>query len=142
MPSNREILDQWISRVWLEADFDAVNDLFAPDGEAAGLFADMTVGVADFGPVVEAFLGLVEEPQVHVDRVVEQGDWLSALITLKALSQADGRPVTVTGQMMMRFRDGQVAEAYNHFDYVGFFEQMGMLPKDALVMFLSGAPLA
>lgn len=140
--TKQEMLEAFIQRVWIEGDAEAAVGLFDAQGAVKGVVSDMTVGATDFTTVVEAFLGLVEEPRFRIERAVEQGDWLSALVTVEARAPSDQRPIVVTGQIMLRYADGQVAEAYNHFDYVALFQQLGMLPDDALMMLLSGAKVA
>jgi len=40
-----------------------------------------------------------------------------------------------------RFKDGQIVEAYNSFDFVGFFEQLGLLPESTIAICMSGQPI-
>lgn len=137
--TKRELLEAFYQRVWIGGDTALATEMFATQGKAEGMVTGMAMGGVDFGTIVEAFMALLEEPTYRIDRTVEEGDWLSALVTVEAHAASDGRPVSFNGQIMLRYTDGKVAEAYNHFDYVTLFEQLGLLPQDALVMFLSGA---
>lgn len=38
----------------------------------------------------------------------------------------------------MRIVDGRIVEAYNHFDFLGLFEQLGLLPAGAFGRCLCG----
>ncbi|MGC9370821.1 MAG: ester cyclase [Paracoccaceae bacterium] len=136
-----ELLDAFLHRVWIAGDFAAAQDLFSPTATARGVVPAMAVGPEDFGIAAEALRGLVAAPAYRIERTVEQGDWLSALVSVRASGAANGHPVALTGQVMLRFDGDRVAEAHNHFDYLGFFEQLGLLPEEALGAFLSGRPV-
>jgi hypothetical protein len=40
---------------------------------------------------------------------------------------------------MIRIVDGKLTEAYNHWDFLGMFSQLGLLPQQTFEMALSGA---
>src|SRR5438067_1833845 len=56
---------------------------------------------------------------VAVNDMLEDGDKVIALYTLKATSQ-NGNPVTVHGIDIMRIADGKIVEYWNSWDRLGF----------------------
>jgi hypothetical protein len=52
----------------------------------------------------------------------------------------DGRKIAITGSIHARIVGGRILEAYNHFDFLGLFAQLGLLPPDVLGRCLSGRP--
>ena len=74
-------------------------------------------------------------------RAVETGDWLWMLVQVTGISAQDGRDLSFTGQVAMRFEGDKIAEAYNHFDFISFFEQIGALPEETIALCLSGEQL-
>ena len=48
--------------------------------------------------------------------------------------------MAITGTIHARIADGKILEAYNHFDFLGLFAQLGQLPPDVLGRCLSGQP--
>jgi len=40
---------------------------------------------------------------------------------------ATGRPVSVHGMTMARIADGRIAEGWNCYDFLGLFQQLGMV---------------
>lgn len=136
-----EILSDWYRRVWVEADLDAIDDYFAPRCGADGLMPDGQVSAEDFRVLVTALRALVRDIEVGIDRSIETGDWLWAQITVRACAARGMAPIRASGQVMLRFDGGRIAEAYNSFDFITFFEQAGLLPKDAFVLLLSGERL-
>lgn len=134
----REILEEWYRRVWIEADLDAIDQLFSPDTQAQGLLPDLQVGPNDFRELVPMFLDMVEDPKVSLDKVMEDGDWASALYTMRVTNPANGQPAVCSGQLFARFDGDKMVETYNSFDFMGFFEQMGLLPEQSMAICLTG----
>lgn len=137
-----ELLQHFIQKVWIEGDTAVAAEMFADSGSADGVIPSMTMTGTDFSDMAAAFLEMVQNPTCEILTTVEQGDWLSALVKVSALNAANMDPIEITGQIMLHYADGRVLAAHNHFDYIALFEQMGLLPQDALVMFLSGAKVA
>lgn len=136
--SKTEILEDWFRRVWVEADVDAIDDLFRPDSKADGILPGFHVGPDDFREVVSMFLALVEDVQVKVEKVMEDGDWAAGLFSMKVLNPMNGEPVMCSGQLFVRFEGEKMVEVYNSFDFMSFFEQMGLLPPHSLELCLTG----
>ncbi|HDR29396.1 nuclear transport factor 2 family protein [Rhodovulum sp.] len=137
-----ERLEDWYRRVYLEGDFEAKGSLFTDNTKAAGLIDDMQVGPEDIGVFAMALVNLVEAPQLRIVKTVESGDWLAALIECSAVRPGDGKPVRVMGQLMARYEGDRIAEAYNNFDFIAFFEQLGLLPSDSVMIGMSGQKIS
>jgi len=136
----RRILETWFRQVWIDGDFDAVDRMFPATTEATGLM-DFAVRAEDIKAVVPAFRALVATPSLRIERVIESGDWISALVTFHGTAITTGRPVAVSGQLMVRVQGGVFTEAYNHMDLLGFFEKIGALPDNAVALALAGEPI-
>ncbi|MCX8509695.1 MAG: nuclear transport factor 2 family protein [Rhodobacteraceae bacterium] len=126
-----DILQDWYRRVWIDGDLSAIDRFFVPRAGADGLMPDGQVGAEDFR-------ALVRDLDIRIDQSMEQGDRLWAQMTVTALGAHDMRPIRITGQVMMRFQDSLIIEAYNSFDFLTFFSQAGLLPEDAFLLLLSG----
>ncbi|MBJ3763992.1 ester cyclase [Maribius pontilimi] len=136
-----DLLKDFYATIWVRGETDRIGDFFLADSEADGLFPDMAIRPEDFQAMVLAMSRLVEDIHVEILKTVEQDDWLSALVRAKCRARDTGEPLTLTGQAMLRFRDGKIAEAHNQFDLFGFFTQLGHLPEDALLRILSDETL-
>jgi predicted ester cyclase len=42
---------------------------------------------------------------------------------------ATGKRVDFYGMTMVRVRNGKIVEAWNNFDFLSFYQQIGMLPQ-------------
>lgn len=142
MTPSQQVLETWFHRVWTEEDPKAIDELLTPDGAVKGLGANDFVGPADFQQFQSALLSLISEITITVDKSVEEGGWLAALCTLHAKDRRSGAPVTITGSVMVRVADGQILEGYNHWDFIGLFGQLGLLPKATFETALSGNKVA
>ncbi len=134
----RQILEDWYQRVWVEGDLDAIDEMFCVDTQAAGLLPEMQMGPDEFRELVPMFLDMVENPSVSLDKVMEDGDWASALYSMRVTDARSGKPVVGTGQLFARFKDDKITETYNSFDFMSFFEQVGLLPEQSLALCLTG----
>lgn len=142
MPTSREFLEDWFRRVWTEEDPGAVDEMFAPDAAAGGLGSHPTIGPEEFKAFQRALLALVGEVEVRIDHCMADGPWTSVLCSVSARSRATGEPVRITGTALVRIADGRIAEAYNHFDFLGLFQQLGLMPEGAFERCLCGEGIA
>ena len=135
--SNLDILKEWYQRVWVEADLEVIDTLFTPDTEAQGMM-EFGVGPEDFKALAGAVHEQIHEVSIHFDRVVELDNWIWSQMSAKATGKLNDGTVNVTGQIMCRIKDGKIVEAYNHFDFLTLFEQLGLLPEHTLALCLAG----
>ncbi len=139
--TNSELLQDFLQAVWINGDLGAVDQLFAPDAGADGLLPDMTLTPEDFKTMVMALLNLVQEPEISLVKMLEDEDWVAMMMRVRAQSQIGPDQISATGQIMARFKDGKIVEVYNHFDFLGLFQQLGLIPHEAVTLCLSGEPL-
>ncbi len=90
---------EWFHRVWVEEDEAAIDELFVPTGRARGLGANTLVGPEGFKVFHQALSTLLKDIHNVIDHYIEEGDWVSALLTVNAKSQASGQPVSFTGSL-------------------------------------------
>lgn len=138
---NVAVLRRWFEEVWNKGRADAIDEMFAEDGIAHGL-ADASGaelrGPAHFrefhGRFREAFPGI----EVVVEDAISEGDKVAARCTVRAKHEGDSlgfaatnRPVEFTGMTFARVRDGKIVEAWNNFDFMAMFQQLGALGMGA-----------
>jgi hypothetical protein len=96
------------------------------------------IGPEGFKEFHSALRGLLSDFVITIDKSIESGDWISAVCTLRAKSRQSGAPVAITGSLMVRIVDGKLTEAYNHWDFLGLFSQLTLLPSGTFERALSG----
>ncbi|WP_170751113.1 ester cyclase [Ruegeria lacuscaerulensis] len=139
--SHAKVLREWYSEVWEKGNTDAIDTYFAPETMAEGLIPEMQVGADEFRDLVIAFRHILGEIEVDMPKIVEDGDWVSAIIHLRTTRADNGAPLQATGSMMGRIRDNRVVEVYNQFDFISLFEQLGQFPQDTLPICMTGQRL-
>jgi len=137
-----ELLSRWYHRVYVEGDLDAVDEIFTDAMQARGLLDDMQVGPEDIRVFAMALVNLVDEPNLRLVKIVESGDWVAALIEAEGKRVTDGVEIRAMGQLMARFEGDRIAEAYNSFDFMALFRQLGLLPEDAVALGMTGQKIA
>lgn len=128
----------WFRKVWTEEDPSAIDTLAVPELHQHGLGAQVAVDRESFKVFHAAILAQLTEMEFTIDKSLEEGDWISVLCTLRAKRRDTGAPVTLTGQGFARFDNGQLVEAYNHFDFLTLFEALDLLPQNTLGRCLGG----
>ncbi len=120
---------------------EAIGQFFAPDTLAEGLIPEMQVGADDFRDLVTAFRHILGDIKVDLPKIIEDGDWVSAIVHLQTTRADNGAPLQASGSVIARIKDGYMVEAYNQFDFISFFEQLGQFPEDTLPVCMTGQRL-
>lgn len=142
MSSNLEQLKTWFDRVWHQGDASAIDEMFAESGEARGLGDHPRIGPKDFREFHTSICALMEKIKIDVDHSMEEGNTIYALCSFRALKKSDQSPVTMGGIVLVTYQDGKIADAYNHWDFIGLFQQLGSMPPQSLSRCLSGKSIA
>ncbi|RYZ54317.1 MAG: hypothetical protein EOP49_05480, partial [Sphingobacteriales bacterium] len=71
------------------------------------------------------FRSQYQNVQFSVDDVISQDDVESARTTVSAIHTATGKPVSFTGICMVRVANGKIAEAWNNYDFLSLYQQIG-----------------
>ena len=138
---NKALVRRWFEEVWNKGRAEAIDELFAADGLAHGL-ADETGeplrGPADFRVFHGKFREAFPDIEVTVEDVCAEGDKVAARCSVRGRHQSDslgfaatGSPVEFTGMTFARVRGGQIVEAWNNFDFMSMYQQLGALRMDA-----------
>jgi len=132
------IIRTWFDEVWNQGKEATIDRLFASDGRAHGLSPDGTpvVGPEGFKPFFRTFRGAFPDIRVEVARTITEGDWTACHCHVTGAHRGDhlgvkptGNPIDFWGITMVRVRNGQIVEAWNSFDFLSLYQQVGMLPK-------------
>lgn len=142
MSTKAELLAGWYRDVWENGDLEAISRYLHPDAQAAGIVPELNMDVTEFRELVGVMLTLIEDISVKIVHSVEQNDWICALLHLSCKQIEENTEVTVYTQTMVRFEDGMVAESYNTFDFLAFFEQLGQIPPNGLALLMCGTRLS
>jgi steroid delta-isomerase-like uncharacterized protein len=112
--------------------------LFAADGIVHGLGGEGGAalrGPDGFRPFFRAFREAFPDIHIEVLRTITEGELIATHCRVtgthrgNAMGAPTGKPVDFSGITIVRVRDGKIIEGWNHFDFMGFYQQIGMLPR-------------
>jgi SnoaL-like polyketide cyclase len=130
-------MEIWARRVWVERDEAAIDEMLVTKADLHGLGLQPLVGAEGFKSFHRAMCALLRDTDLVVDHHIESGSWLAVLCTFTGTS-ANGQRVAINGAIHARIADGKIQEAYNHFDFIGLFMQLGLLPGDTFERCIAG----
>lgn len=134
---NKEVLRRWFEEVWNKGRAEAIDELFDEQGVAHGLASEgggQLRGPADFRTFHERFRAAFPDIVVEVVDMIAEGDRVAARCAVRGRHQADTlgfaatqQPVEFEGIALVRIGGGKIVEAWNHFDFLRMYEQLGAL---------------
>ena len=127
MPNAKStLLYQWFNEVWNNGDESAIDRLFHQEGIANSITSsDAPKGPEGFKIFYQGFKQQFADVHVQVNEVIREEDFESARCTVYATERSSGRKVQFEGMCMARIVDGQIAEAWNNFDFLEMYTQLG-----------------
>ena len=91
-------------------------------------------GPAGFKTLHRAFLAAYPDLKIEVEDTVSEGDKIAARCKVTATHLGDGlgvsptnQPVEFTGLTIIKLKDGKIIEAWNEFDFMKMYGQLGAL---------------
>ncbi len=134
---NVALIRRWFEEVWNKGREEAIDEMFAVDGIAYGLNAEggkTMRGPVDYKPFFRTFRSAFPEIEVIVEDTVAEGDKVAARCLVRGKHQSDslgfaatGQATEFTGITIVRIRNGKIVEAWNNFDFMTMYKQLGAL---------------
>jgi steroid delta-isomerase-like uncharacterized protein len=134
---NIALTRRWFEEVWNKGREEAIDEMFAAEGIAHGL-ADVAGnelrGPQDFKPFFRKFRAAFPDIEVVVEDTVAEGDKVAARCLVRGKHQSDslgfvatGQSTEFTGITIVRIEKGKIVEAWNNFDFMTMYKQLGAL---------------
>jgi len=138
--ANIALFKRWFDEVWNQRRTATITELFAPHGVSHGVAEDGSdlVGPAAFLPFYERFLNAFPDMKLKIEDAIGQGD--KVLIRWSATMRHTGdslgiaatnKPVAIGGMSLARIENGQLVEAWDHWDKLAMLQQVGAVPAFA-----------
>ena len=122
---------------WLKGNLDALDDVYAVDyvwhrppfPDASGLSASKD----SISSMREAYSDL----EISYDEMVAEGNSIAYQYTFRGRHTGQsptlpipptGKEVTLVGTVLVHIVDGKIVEEFEHSDYLGFLQQLGVVP--------------
>ena len=133
-----QVARTWFDEVWNQGSEQAIDRLMAPEAPFHGLAppaAAPVVGPAGFKPFFRQFRQAFPDIHIDIDQLVTQGDTVAVHCTVTGTHAGDAlgaaptnRPIRITGMGMARIENGKITEAWNTFDFISLYRQLGLPP--------------
>src|SRR5580765_2328304 len=127
-------IHRWFDEVWNNQSEAAVDEMFAEDGVGHGLGGEPIRGPEEFKTFHRAFISAYPDLKVLVEDTVVEGDKIAARCRVTGVHQGHGiglaptnQPVEFTGMVIVRVKDGKIVEAWNEFNFMEMYKQVGAL---------------
>ena len=137
LEANKALMRRWFEEVWNKGSADAIPEMFAKDGIAHGLSDDVhnpLRGPTGFLPFHGQFRSAFPNIEVIVEDQVAEGDLVATRCSVRGKHSGDSlgiaathSPVEFTGMTITRIRDGKIVEAWNNFDFMRMYRQLGAI---------------
>jgi len=138
---NKQFIRRWFEEVWNKGREEAIDEMFGEEGVANGLVDESGQplrGPEGFKPFFRKFREAFPEIEVTVEDAIAEGDRVAARCSVRGRHRGDAlgfaatdQPVKFTGITIVRISQGKIVEAWNNFDFMTMFQQLGALRLDA-----------
>ena len=135
--ANKALIRRWFEEVWNKGRADAIGEMFAEDGIAHGLSDDVNNplrGPKGFLPFHAQFREAFPNMEIVVEDQIAEGDLVATRCAVRGKHTGDSlgiaathASVEFTGMTITRIRDGKIVEAWNNFDFMKMYKQLGAL---------------
>jgi predicted ester cyclase len=128
------LLHRWFEEVWNQNLEDSIDTLMTAESNAHGIVdPEQPKGASGFKIFYRGFKEQFENIHVDVKDVVSQDDMECGHTEVTARHRETGKDVKFSGFCMVRVEDGKIAEAWNNFDFLGLYQQLGQVltPREA-----------
>jgi steroid delta-isomerase-like uncharacterized protein len=128
---------RWFEEVWNQQREDVIDEMLHEDCIAHGLTdegGNTLRGPGGFKTLFHAFLQAYPDLRVKVEETVSEGDRIVARCTVTGTHTGEGigvaptdRTIGFTGLVLLKVKDGKFVEAWNQFDFMNMYQQLGVL---------------
>ena len=140
--ANKVLVYRWYEEVWNKKRESAIDEMLSADVILYGLTDSPTEalrGTDGFKKYWRQMIAIFPDVQVAVESTIAEEDKVAARCSLRATHTGEGlgvkptgKKIHITGVRICTFRDGKVVEAWNNFDFLLVYRQLGLFPAAGL----------
>ena len=134
---NKALVRRWFEEVWNKGRADAIGEMLTEDAIVHGLSEDESKplrGPAGFLPFHAQFREAFPNIEVVVEDQIAEDDMVATRCSVRGKHTGDSlgfaatqSPVEFTGVAITRIKDGKIVEAWNNFDFMKMYKQLGAI---------------
>jgi steroid delta-isomerase-like uncharacterized protein len=135
--ANKALVRRWFEEVWNKGRADAIAEMLAEDAIVHGLSEDASQpmrGPTGFLPFHSQFREAFPTVEVVVEDQIAEADMVATRCNVRGKHVGDSlgfaatqAPVEFTGVAITRIKDGKIVEAWNNFDFMKMYKQLGAI---------------
>ena len=145
--TSKNTAQEWLSEklrsVWVGRNPDLVTRYYAPDAEIYSPFSPDLLSLSDYQD-------MIAQTQLHLDVIdfdisafmTNASNQFAAHLTMQVRYRLDGTLAPMSAFYLYRLENNVAVSARSHFDLLPYFERLGALPENAMLLFLSGVDLS
>jgi steroid delta-isomerase-like uncharacterized protein len=136
--SSEQLARKWFEEIWNHRRFDVIDELMGDPCviHDAGTRPGDVHRPAEFRAIAEALHRTISGIHIEIEDVLADGEQAVIRCLVTGTHTGDGlgvrptnRPVRIRGMAWARWRDGKLAEAWNSFDLLSLYEQIGAVER-------------
>ena len=125
MPNrNTSLTYRWMQEVWNEGREDSIDEMLHDDAVVHGIEGINEPGPKGFKIFHQNFKNQFPTIHVEVDDVFSEGGFETSRCTVDGTT-AGGQKVNFTGMTCVKIENGKIKEAWNNFDFMSMYQQLG-----------------
>jgi predicted ester cyclase len=125
MPNKNSTLTyRWFQEVWNNGRKAAIDELLDANGVVHGIEGINVPGPEGFKVFYDSFKHQFPQVHVEVEDTVSEGGYETSRCLVTA-TNANNQTVTFSGMTFMQVRDNKIVEAWNNFDFLSMYQQLG-----------------
>jgi predicted ester cyclase len=134
LTDNKALIRRWFEEVWNQGRAELIDEMLEDSCVAHGLpneRGEELRGLAEFKPFFNSFRKAFPDIKIIVEDVIGEGDKLAARCVVRGLYKGEGvdtdslQPIEISGICMLQLKNGKIVEAWNNFDFMGLYKQVG-----------------
>ena len=125
MPNRNSTLTyRWMQEVWNEGREDSIDKMLHDNAVVHGIEGITEPGPKGFKIFHQNFKSQFPTIHVEVDDVFSEGGFETSRCTVDGTT-ANGQKVHFTGMTCVKVENGKIKEAWNNFDFMSMYQQLG-----------------
>ncbi len=134
---NKKLIERWFEEVWNKGSVDAIDEMLEKNAVIHGLSnetGEPLIGSAAFREFHKRFYNAFPNIVVKVEETLAEGDRVAARCSVRGQHTgeslgfaATNKPMLISGIAIVRIHDGKIVEAWNNFDFLSLYQQLGVM---------------
>jgi len=116
---------RWFQEVWNEGREDLIDNLMTEQSIVHGIAEGQSKGAEAFRSFYRNFKNQFRDIRVDIQEALSQDNLECALTNVTATHKETGTKVSFSGLCMVKYEEGKIAEAWNHYDFLSMHQQLG-----------------